>query len=163
LNRAICPGTFDPVTCGHLDIIERASALCDEVVVAVAVNPEKGRGPLFDVEERQRFVASAVSHLANVKVEAFHGLLIELAEQLDAHVIIKGLRAVSDFESEFQMAQLNHRLDTKVETMFIMAIPEYTYLSSSAVKEIAALGGSVRGLVPDAVADVLSERLMQAR
>ncbi len=163
VNRAICPGTFDPVTCGHLDIIERSATLFDEVVVAVAVNPEKRGGPLLGVEERVRFVADAVDHLPNVKVRAFSGLLIELADELDAHVVVKGLRAVSDFESEFQMAQLNHRLDTKVETMFIMAIPEYTYLSSSAVKEIAALGGDVRGLVPDCVADVLAKRLEQAR
>lgn len=163
MNRAICPGTFDPVTCGHLDIIERAATLYDEIVVAVAVSPEKRGGPLFGVEERVGFVTEATSHLGNVSVRAFGGLLIELAEELDAHVIVKGLRAVSDFESEFQMAQLNHRLDTDVETMFIMAIPEYTYLSSSAVKEIAALGGDVRGLVPDCVAAVLGERLRQAR
>lgn len=163
MNRAICPGTFDPVTCGHIDIIERSAGLFDELVVAVAHNPEKRGGPVFSAEERVRFLADAVSHLGNVHVKAFDGLLIELAEELDAHVIVKGLRAVSDFESEFQMAQLNHRLDTRVETMFIMAIPEYTYLSSSAVKEIAALGGDVRGLVPDPVAKVLAKRLEQAR
>lgn len=163
MNRAICPGTFDPVTCGHIDIIERASDLFDEVVVGVALNPEKRGGPLFAPEEREAFLAQATSHLPNVSIRPFGGLLIEFAEEVGAHVIVKGLRAVSDFESEFQMAQLNHRLDTKVETMFIMAIPEYTYLSSSAVKEIAALGGDVRGLVPDCVADVLAKRLEQAR
>jgi pantetheine-phosphate adenylyltransferase len=163
VNRAICPGTFDPVTSGHIDIIGRASRRFDEVIVAVALSPEKGGGPLFTAEERATFLRDAVTHLPNVKVRTFDSLLIDLARELDAHVVIKGLRAVSDFEREFQMAQLNHRLDTDVETMFIMAIPEYTYLSSSAVKEIAALGGDVRGLVPDPVADVLAARLKQAR
>jgi pantetheine-phosphate adenylyltransferase len=164
VNRAICPGTFDPVTCGHLDIIDRASALFDELVVAVAASPDKrGGGPLFGLTEREGFLKQATAHLGNVSIRPFDGLLIELADELDARVIVKGLRAVSDFESEFQMAQLNHRLATNVETMFIMSIPEYTYLSSSAVKEIAALGGDVRGLVPDCVADVLSKRLEQAR
>lgn len=164
MNRAICPGTFDPVTCGHLDIIERASTLFDDVIVGVALSPDKrGRGAVFSHEEREAFITSATAHLGNVSVRAFDGLLIDFAEEVGAHVIVKGLRAVSDFESEFQMAQLNHRLDTKVETMFIMAIPEYTYLSSSAVKEIAALGGDVRGLVPDSVAEVLAARLAQAR
>ncbi len=161
--RAICPGTFDPVTCGHLDIIERAADLFDEVVVGVALNPDKRGGPLFSPEERERFLVEATAHLPNVSIRAFGGLLIGFAEEIGAQVIVKGLRAVSDFESEWQMAQLNHRLDTKVETMFIMSIPEYTYLSSSAVKEIAALGGDVRGLVPDCVADVLAKRLEQAR
>jgi pantetheine-phosphate adenylyltransferase len=163
VNRAICPGTFDPVTCGHIDIIERTADLFDEIVVAVAVNPEKRGGPLFSVEERVAFVEQALGHLDGITVRPFAGLLIDLASELDAHVIVKGLRAVSDFESEFQMAQLNHRLATRVETLFMMAIPEYTYLSSSAVKEIAALGGDVRGLVPDAVAEVLGARLKQAR
>jgi pantetheine-phosphate adenylyltransferase len=162
VTRAICPGTFDPVTCGHLDIIGRAAVLYDEVVVAVALSPEKGGGPVFSAEERAAFLRDAVADLGNVSVRTFDSLLIDLAHEEGAAVVIKGLRAVSDFEREFQMAQLNHRLDTRVETMFIMAIPEYTYLSSSAVKEIAALGGDVRGLVPDPVADVLTARL-QAR
>lgn len=159
MTRAICPGTFDPVTNGHLDIIARAAGLFDEVVVAVAFSPEKGGGPVFTADERAAFLREAVAHLPQVSVLTFDSLLIDLAEELDAHVVVKGLRAVSDFEREFQMAQLNHRLDTRVETMFIMAIPEYTYLSSSAVKEIAALGGDVRGLVPDPVADVLAARI----
>jgi pantetheine-phosphate adenylyltransferase len=163
VNRAICPGTFDPVTSGHIDIIGRASALFDEVVVAVALNPEKGGGPLFTLEERVSFLKDAIPPFANVTIRPFDCLLIDLAEEMDAHIVIKGLRAVSDFEREFQMAQLNHRLDTRVETMFIMAVPEYTYLSSSAIKEIAALGGDVRGFVPDAVAEVLATRLKLAR
>ncbi len=153
------PGTFDPVTTGHLDVIERAAGLFDEVVVVVALNPEKGGGPLFDVEERAAFIRDAVQHLSNVSVRSFDTLLVNLARELDAQAIVKGLRAVSDFEREFQMAQLNYRLDREIDTVFIMASPEYMYLSSSAVKEIAGHGGSVRGLVPDAVAEALARRL----
>jgi pantetheine-phosphate adenylyltransferase len=163
VKRALCPGTFDPVTCGHLDIIERASTLFEEVVVAVALSPDKGGGPLFSVEERCGFIREATAHLPNVSVRPFDSLLVDLARESDATVIIKGLRAVTDFEREFQMAQLNYRLDDDIETMFIMSIPEYMYLSSSAVKEIAAFGGNVRGLVPDNVSDRLQERLRQER
>ena len=162
MNRAICPGTFDPVTNGHLDVIERASTLFDEVIVAVALSPDKGGGPLFDLDERVSFIEQAVDALQNVKVQPFDGLLVECAQEMDAKVIIKGLRAVTDFEREFQMAQLNYRLDKAVETMFIMSIPEYAYLSSSAVKEIARHGGSVKGLVPDAVCEALHSRLHQS-
>jgi len=162
VKRAICPGTFDPVTNGHLDVIERASALFDEVVVAVALSPDKGGGPLFSLDERVRFIAEAVSTLSNVRVQPFDGLLVEYAQELDAKVIIKGLRAVTDFEREFQMAQLNYRLDSDVETMFIMSIPEYAYLSSSVVKEIARHGGSVKGLVPDTVCEALDSRSHQS-
>lgn len=161
MNRALCPGTFDPVTNGHLDVIERASGLFDEVVVAVALSPEKGGGPLFSTVERVAFIRDAVAHLPNVSVRPFDSLLVDLARELDARVIIKGLRAVTDFEREFQMAQLNYRLDDRIETMFIMSVPEYMYLSSSAVKEIAGFGGSVAGLVPDPVSAVLSERLRE--
>jgi len=163
VKRAICPGTFDPVTNGHLDIIERAAAIFDELVVGVALSPDKGRGPLFTVEERVGFIRDAAAHLHNVSVRPFDSLLVDLARESDARVIIKGLRAVTDFEREFQMAQLNYRLDDDIETMFIMSIPEYMYLSSSAVKEIAAFGGNVRGLVPDQVSDQLQERLRQGR
>jgi pantetheine-phosphate adenylyltransferase len=163
VKRAICPGTFDPVTNGHLDIIERASAIFDELVVGVALSPDKGRGPLFTVDERVGFIRHACVHLPNVSVRPFDSLLVDLARESDARVIIKGLRAVTDFEREFQMAQLNYRLDDDIETMFIMSIPEYMYLSSSAVKEIAAFGGNVRGLVPDQVSDQLQERLRQGR
>ena len=162
MTRALCPGTFDPVTAGHLEVIVRASRLFEEVVVAVAESPEKGGGPLFTVEERVAFIGDALSHLPNVSVRSFDTLLVGLARELDAKVVIKGLRAVSDFEHEFQMAQLNYRLDPDVDTIFIMASPEHMYLSSSAVKEIAGHGGSVRGLVPDAVADAMSRRLQQA-
>lgn len=163
MKRALCPGTFDPVTNGHLDVIERASSLFDEVVVGVALSAEKGGGPLFSLEERVGFIERATSHLGNVRVRPFDGLLVEFAQETDATVIIKGLRAVTDFEREFQMAQLNYRLDKTIETMFIMSIPEYAYLSSSAVREIARHGGSVKGLVPDAVCEALASRLHQSR
>ena len=162
MRRANCPGTFDPLTSGHLDIIERAAGLVDEVVVAVALSPEKGSGPLFPVEQRVAHIEQAVGHLDTVTVRPFDTLLVEMAHEVGATVIIKGLRAITDFEREFQMAQLNYRLDKGIETVFIMAVPEYMFLSSSAVKEIAAHGGSVRGLVPDHVADALAERLAQA-
>ena len=159
MKRALCPGTFDPVTSGHLDIIERAAALFDETLVGVAKSPEKGGGPLFSVEQRVAFIEEATRHLPNVSVRPFDTLLVDFAKREGATVIIKGLRAVTDFEREFQMAALNWRLDSKIETMFIMAIPEYMYLSSSAVKEIARHGGSVRGLVPDNVAVALERTL----
>jgi pantetheine-phosphate adenylyltransferase len=163
VKRGIVPGTFDPVTSGHLDIIERAAALFDDLVVGVALSPEKGHGPLFTPEERVALIEEATSHLSNVSVRAFDTLLVDFAEEVGASVICKGLRAMTDFEREFQMAALNWRLDREVETMFIMAIPEYMYLSSSAVKEIASHGGSVRGLVPDVVCDALSRKLSEAR
>lgn len=163
MKRAIVPGTFDPVTSGHLDIIVRASGLFDEVVVGVALSAEKGGGPLFSVDERVAMLTNAVKQLGNVTVRPFDTLLVDFAEQMDASVIVKGLRAVTDFEREFQMAALNWRLDSKIETMFIMAVPENMYLSSSAVKEIALHGGSVRGLVPDEVCDALESRLHGAR
>lgn len=163
MRRALCPGTFDPVTSGHLDIIERAASLVDEVVVTVALSADKGGGPLFSLDERVGLVKAATAHLPNVSVAPFDTLLVEVAHQMGATVIIKGLRAITDFEREFQMAQLNYRLDKSIETVFIMAVPEYMYLSSSAVKEIAARGGSVRGLVPDPVADALAERLARAQ
>jgi len=163
VRRALCPGTFDPVTSGHLDIIERASGLFEEVVVAVALSPDKGGGPLFTIDERCGFIRDATAHLPNVTVHPFDTLLVDFALKMDAHVIIKGLRAVTDFEREFQMAQLNYRLDESIETMFIMSIPEFAYLSSSAVKEIARHGGDVRGLVPDAVCEAMAARLKQSR
>ncbi|MGB4593164.1 MAG: pantetheine-phosphate adenylyltransferase [Coriobacteriia bacterium] len=163
MKRAMCPGTFDPITSGHLDIIERASGLFEEVVVAVALSPDKGGGPLFTAEERCQLIREATRHLPNVTVRPFDTLLVDFAQKMAAHVIIKGLRAVTDFEHEFQMAQLNYRLDEDIETMFIMSIPEFAYLSSSAVKEIARHGGDVRGLVPDAVCEALAARLKQSR
>lgn len=158
-RRAIAPGTFDPVTSGHLDIIFRCASLFDEVIVAVALSPEKGGGTTFAIEERCGFVESSTAGLDNVSVTAFDTLLVDFAREMGARVIIKGLRAVTDFEREFQMAQMNHGLDTDIETMFMMAVPAYAYLSSSAVKEIARHGGPVQGLVPPLVEEALSERL----
>lgn len=159
MKRGVVPGTFDPVTSGHLDIIERASSIFDDIVVGVARSPQKNGGPLFSVDERVQLLTVAVAHLNNVSVRPFDTLLVDFAEEVGASVIVKGLRAVTDFEHEFQMAALNWRLDADVETMFIMAVPEYMYLSSSAVKEIARHGGSVRGLVPDHIAEALERKL----
>lgn len=163
MKRAVCPGTFDPMTAGHLDIVERAAAIFDEVVVAVALSPDKGGGPLFTSDERVEMVRGATAHLPNVSVRPFDSLLVDLARSVGATIIVKGLRAVTDFEREFQMAQLNYRIDDKIETMFIVAIPEYMYLSSSAVKEIAGHGGVVEGLVPANVNERLVERLRKGR
>lgn len=160
MNRGIVPGTFDPVTSGHLDIIERAAAIFGEIVVGVARSPQKNGGPLFSIDQRVELLETAVSHLENVSVRPFDTLLVDFAEEIGASVIVKGLRAITDFEREFQMAALNWRLDAEVETMFIMAVPEYMFLSSSAVKEIARHGGSVRGLVPDHVAEALERTLL---
>jgi pantetheine-phosphate adenylyltransferase len=163
VKRAVCPGTFDPMTAGHLDIIERASGVFDEVVVAVAISPDKGGGPLFSIDERVEMVRDAAAHLSNVSVRPFDSLLVDLARSVEATIIVKGLRAVTDFEREFQMAQLNYRIDDEIETMFIVAIPQYMYLSSSAVKEIAGHGGVVEGLVPANVNERLVERLRKGR
>jgi pantetheine-phosphate adenylyltransferase len=163
VRRAIVPGTFDPVTSGHLDIIERASGLFDDLIVGVAASPDKGGGPLFGIEERVALIETVTSELGNVSVKPFDTLLVDFAEEVGASVIVKGLRAVTDFEREFQMAALNWRLDRDIETMFIMAVPEYMYLSSSAVREIAGHGGTVRGLVPEPVVEALDRKLHTAR
>lgn len=162
VSRALIPGTFDPVTSGHLDIIERTASLFGEVVVAIARSAEKGGGTLFTLDERVDLLGTAVEHLDNVTVSPFDTLLVEFAREVGARSIVKGLRAVSDFEREFQMAQLNHGLDEDIETLFIMAVPQFAYLSSSAVKEIAGHGGPVAGLVPRNVEEALAERLTQA-
>jgi pantetheine-phosphate adenylyltransferase len=163
VKRAVCPGTFDPMTNGHLDIVERACGIFDEVVVAVALSPDKGGGPLFTIDERVDMVTQATAHLPNATVRPFDSLLVDLARSVGATIIVKGLRAVTDFEREFQMAQLNYRIDDEIETMFIVAIPEYMYLSSSAVKEIAGHEGVVEGLVPANVNERLVERLRKGR
>ena len=153
---AICPGSFDPITLGHLDIIERSTYIYEKVVVGIADNPAKKA--LFSLEERVEMVERAVANLEQVTVKAFDGLLVEFAKQNNAGVIVKGLRAVSDFEHEFQMAHLNKKLDDSLETMFMMASPEYMFLSSSAVKEIAAYGGDVAGLVGREIEARLKEK-----
>ena len=152
MKKAVVPGTYDPLTSGHLDIIERASGLFSEVVVGVAASPHKnGGGPLFSLEERVDLARAATVHLSNVTVIPFDQLLVDFAASIGAELVVKGLRVVTDFEHEFQMAALNWRLDSDIETVFIMSVPEYMYLSSSAVKEIALHGGPVRGLVPPCV------------
>jgi pantetheine-phosphate adenylyltransferase len=153
---ALCPGTFDPVTNGHLDIIDRAASLFDEVVVSVVENPAKT--PVFSLEERVDLLRTAVAAHRNVRVASFEGLLVEHAREQGASAIVKGLRAVSDYEYEIQMAQMNQRLGG-VETLFIPTSPKWSFLSSSLVKEVARLGGDVGGLVPDHVRDALSTRV----
>ena len=149
LRKAVIPGTFDPLTSGHLDVIERAKSLFDELVIAVAASKSKhGCGPLFSLDERCALAAEAVAHIPGVTVLPFDGMLVDFVHAQGAVAIVKGLRAMTDFENEFQMAAINWRLDAQVETVFIMASPEYMYLSSSAVKEIALLRGPVEGLVP---------------
>ncbi|MBU3189215.1 pantetheine-phosphate adenylyltransferase [Clostridium bowmanii] len=149
MERAICPGSFDPITNGHLDIIERASKVYDELIVGVLVNPEKNG--LFSVDERVEQIKKVVRNLPNVKVKKFSGLLVDLMNEEDAGVIVKGLRAVSDFEYEFQMAAMNKKLDPSKETMFMMTKAEYCYLSSSSVKQVAMFGGCIKGLVPEEI------------
>ena len=149
MKTAVYPGSFDPVTNGHLDIIQRSSQVFDKLIVAVVKNHSKE--PLFSIEERIRLIQKAVGDIPNVEVDHFDGLLVNFVAARGAQIIIKGLRAISDFEYEFQMASLNHKLQPDVETMFMMTNHKYSYLSSSMVKEIAGLGGSIRDLVPDEI------------
>ena len=159
MRRAIYPGSFDPVTNGHLDVIERARKLFDEVVVAVAHNDEKQ--PLFSLKERLDLLGDTAARIDNVRIADFKGLLVEFAKAQDAGAVIRGLRAVSDFEIEFQMALMNRNLNPEVETIFLMPKEEYTYLSSRIVKEIARLGGNVSSFVPACVAKALKRKFTQ--
>ncbi|KUM92961.1 phosphopantetheine adenylyltransferase [Streptomyces cellostaticus] len=156
MRRAVCPGSFDPITNGHLDIIARASRLYDEVYVAVMIN--KAKKGLFEIDERIELIREVTAEYANVRVEAFHGLLVDFCKQRDIPAIVKGLRAVSDFDYELQMAQMNIGL-TGVETLFVPTNPTYSFLSSSLVKEVAAWGGDVSHLVPAPVLEALNKRL----
>ncbi|GII87305.1 phosphopantetheine adenylyltransferase [Sphaerisporangium siamense] len=156
MRRVVCPGSFDPVTNGHLDIIGRTSRLYDEVVVAVLINVEKKS--LFTVDERIETLEAVTREYGNVRVEKFYGLLVDFCKQQGIPTIVKGLRAVSDFDYELQMAQLNYRM-SGVETLFMSTNPEYSFLSSSRLKEIARYGGDVSGLVPELVRRMLVERL----
>ncbi len=157
MSVAVYPGSFDPITYGHLDIIERASAIFDRVIVAVCLNT--GKKPLFTIEERVEMIIQESSGLPNVEADSFEGLLTEFMRQKKAHVIIRGMRAVSDLENEFQMAWMNRKLNPEVETLFLMAQPRYSYLSSSIVKEVASFRGDVSGLVSEQIARRLEERL----
>lgn len=155
MSRAVYPGSFDPVTNGHLDVINRAAAVFDELIVAVVRNPNKD--PLFTLEEREEMIGQCVKHLPNVTVSRFSGLLVSYAQEQEATVIIKGLRAISDFEYEFQMALMNRKQNPRVETLFMMTSSRYSYLSSSLVKEVLRLGGCIQDLVPPQV----EERMRQ--
>ena len=156
MKRALTPGTFDPITSGHLDVIARASQLVDEVVIAVADSQKKG--PLFTLEERVELVRQATAHLSNVRVEPFKGLLVDFAKELDATVVVKGLRAITDFEYEFQMTAMNYQLSPQLETLFIMSPPQYMYLSSSIVREISKMGGDIQQFVPPCVYEALKKK-----
>ena len=156
---ALCPGTFDPVTYGHLDVIRRASAMFDNVLVSVVNLPWRKGKTLFSAEERVAFLDHATEELPNVRIATFSNLLVELARQLGAIAVVKGLRAISDFEYELEMNQLNRRQAPEIESVYLMSSPKYSFISSSGVKELATFGGEIGDLVPDEVAEQLKERL----
>lgn len=156
MKRAVYPGSFDPMTKGHLDIIERASGIFDEVIIAVLINPEK-KG-LFNAEERVNMIEKTITDFKNVRVESFTGLLVDFMKKKEANLIVKGLRAVSDFEYELQMALLNNKLDTRVETVFLMTNEKYSCISSSAVKQIAMFGGKLTDFVPGEIVKDIEDK-----
>jgi pantetheine-phosphate adenylyltransferase len=159
---AICPGSYDPVTNGHLDVITRAAGIFDRVVVGVVGDP-RHKTPMFSVEERVEFLHDALSQLDNVEIDVFRELVVEFAKKWDAKAIVKGLRVISDFEWEFQMNQLNRHLAPDVETVYVMASPQVSFVSSSGVKEIAAFGGDISALVPEPVARRLKDSFPNGR
>jgi pantetheine-phosphate adenylyltransferase len=154
---AVYPGSFDPLTNGHVDIITRGARLFDRIIVAILINAEKA--PLFTMEERVEIAREVFKDLPNVEVDTFDGLLVDYVERRQAQVIVRGLRAVSDFEFEFQMALMNQRLNGKIETIFMMPAEQYTYTSSRLIKEVFRLGGRVHGLVPEMVEERLRRKL----
>ena len=156
---AVCPGSYDPITNGHLDVIRRAANLYDEVVVAVVNRSVRKSSSLFDIDERVGFIREALADLDNVRVEPFSTLVVDFARSLGARAIVKGLRAISDFEYELEMNQLNRRQDPEIESVYLMASPQYSFLSSSGVKELATFGGRIDDLVPEPVARRLQEEL----
>jgi pantetheine-phosphate adenylyltransferase len=158
-GTVVCPGSYDPVTNGHVDIITRTARVFEKVVVGVVNNPVRKQKTLFTSEERRDFIREATADIANVEVQIFATLLVEFARENNARAIVKGLRAISDFEYEFEMAQLNRKLDPEIESMYVIASPHYSFLSSTGVKEMATFGGDVSDLVPAGVAKALSERL----
>jgi len=159
-NRiAVCPGSYDPITNGHLDVIGRASKLFEEVVVAVVNVPVRKSRTLFSTEERISFVERATAHMGNVRAEPFSNLVVEFAQSVGARAIVKGLRAISDFEYELEMHQLNRREAPEIESVYLMASSQYSFLRSSGVKELATFGGNIDDLVPDYVASRLKEQL----
>jgi pantetheine-phosphate adenylyltransferase len=156
---AVCPGSYDPITNGHLDVIRRTASLYDEVVVAVVNASVRKNPPLFSTDERLAFIEHAISDLDGVRAEPFSTLVVEFARNVGANAIVKGLRAISDFEYELEMSQLNRRQDPQIESVYLMAGPQYSFLSSSGVKELATFGGRIDDLVPDEVARRLQEEL----
>ncbi len=160
-GTVVCPGSYDPVTNGHLDIITRTAAVFERVVVGVVNNPIRKEKTLFTAEERQAFIVEATSHLDNVEVRTFSNLLVEFARELGAKAVVKGLRAISDFEYEFEMAQLNRKLDPSIESMYVIASAHYSFLSSTGVKEMATFGGDVSDLVPGPVATAMADRFSE--
>lgn len=157
MKAAVYPGSFDPVTYGHLDIIERASRIFDKLIVAVVSNPAKT--PLFSIEERMEMIKESVGHLNNVEVDGFEGLLVNYLRKRGTKIVIRGMRAVTDFDYEFQMALTNRKLDKDVEIVFLLSDSKYLYLTSRMVKEIAGLGGCIKGMVPPHVAERLFRKL----
>ena len=162
MTTAICPGSFDPITLGHVDIIRRAAEIFDEVVVCVMHNAAK-KSPMFTLEEKLSMARRAVEEYPNVSVDSFDGLLTEYVRRYDKPVVVKGLRAASDFDYEFQMNMINKRLNPSVETMFLTASEQYTFLSSSIVREVAQYGAELKGLVPDAIIPDIEEKAKQWR
>ena len=160
---AVCPGSYDPVTNGHLDIIERASRVFERVIVGVVNVPVRKPKTLFTATEREQFLLQATGKLANVEVEVFDTLLVDFARRHGATALVKGLRAISDFEYEFEMNQLNRRLAPEIESVYLMASPQYSFLSSSGIKEMATFGAGVNDLVPPSVAEALHERLSRGK
>lgn len=158
-GTVVCPGSYDPVTNGHLDIITRSASAFERVVVGVVNNPIRKEKTLFTAEERQAFIEEAAATLPNVRVRVFSNLLVEFAREMEAKAIVKGLRAISDFEYEFEMAQLNRKLDPGIESIYMIASPQYSFLSSTGVKEMATFGGDVSDLVPGPVAGAMAQRL----
>jgi pantetheine-phosphate adenylyltransferase len=159
MTKAVCPGSYDPITNGHIDVITRAAGLFDEVVVAVVNASVRKSKPVFDTDERIAFIQEATAHLPNVTTESFDVLVVDFARRVGANAIVKGLRAISDFEYELEMANLNRRQAKDVESVYLMANPQYSFLSSSGVKELATFGGDLDGLVPERVARRLKEEL----
>lgn len=155
--RAIYPGSFDPVTFGHLDIMTRACNIVDELIIGVLRN--KAKMPLFSVEERVKMLEKVTCNLPNVRIIPFEGLLVDFAKKMDAKVVIRGLRAITDFEYELQMAQTNQKLQSDIETLFLTTSLDYSYLSSTTVKEVAAFGGDISQFVPEAVADRMKDKM----
>ena len=155
--KAVYPGSFDPVTNGHMDIIRRAANVADELIVGILINREKS--PLFSVKERVRMLKEVTKDMPNVKIEPFEGLLVDFARRSKADMVFRGLRAITDFEYELQMAQTNHKLEPEVETVFLTTSLEYSYLSSTTVKEVAAFGGDISQFVPGYVSDCMKEKM----